>query len=137
MLLIFWSKFVLPSSVLGLLRWCSGKGFACQCRRCRFDPWVGKIPWRRKWQPTPGFFAWKIPWTEEPSGLQSMEQQKVRHYWAHTHTHTHTLTHSHTPISTLSFQHASPCSFISRAGLLMRNLLFCSFLIGNVWTLYF
>ena len=21
------------------------------CRRCRFDPWVGKIPWRRKWQP--------------------------------------------------------------------------------------
>ena len=31
---------------------------ACQCRRCRrprFDPWVGKIPWRRKWQPTPGF----------------------------------------------------------------------------------
>ena len=27
-----------------------------ECRRhkrCRFDPWVGKIPWRRKWQPTP------------------------------------------------------------------------------------
>ena len=21
----------------------------------RFDPWVGKIPWRRKWQPTPVF----------------------------------------------------------------------------------
>ena len=32
----------------------SGKEPACQCRRpkrCRFDPWVGKIPWRRKWQP--------------------------------------------------------------------------------------
>ena len=31
---------------------------ACQCRRsngCRFDSWVGKSPWRRKWQPTPGF----------------------------------------------------------------------------------
>jgi len=29
-----------------------------QCRRrrrCRFDPWVRKIPWRRAWQPTPGF----------------------------------------------------------------------------------
>ena len=26
-----------------------------QCRRCRFDSWVGKIPWRRKWQPTPVF----------------------------------------------------------------------------------
>ena len=24
-----------------------------QCRRCRFDPWVRKIPWRREWQPTP------------------------------------------------------------------------------------
>ena len=24
-------------------------------RRRRFDPWVGKSPWRRKWQPTPGF----------------------------------------------------------------------------------
>ena len=23
-----------------------------QCRRARFDPWVGKIPWKRKWQPT-------------------------------------------------------------------------------------
>ena len=24
-----------------------------QCRRPGFDPWVRKIPWRRKWQPTP------------------------------------------------------------------------------------
>ena len=34
----------------------SGKESACQCRRhrkCRFTPWVGKIPWSRKWQPTP------------------------------------------------------------------------------------
>ena len=23
-----------------------------QCRRPRFDPWVGKIPWRREWLPT-------------------------------------------------------------------------------------
>ena len=33
----------------------SGKEPACQCRRCkrrRFNPWVGKIPWRRAWQPT-------------------------------------------------------------------------------------
>ena len=26
-----------------------------QCRRLGFDPWVGKIPWRREWQPTPVF----------------------------------------------------------------------------------
>ena len=32
-----------------------GQEPACQCRRCkshRFSPWVGKIPWRRQWQPT-------------------------------------------------------------------------------------
>ena len=28
-------------------------GKSLQCRRPGFDPWVGKIPWRRKWQPTP------------------------------------------------------------------------------------
>ena len=36
----------------------SGKEPACQCRRhkrCRLNPWVGKIPWRRAWQPTPVF----------------------------------------------------------------------------------
>ena len=36
----------------------SGKEPACQCRRhkrCGFNPWVGKIPWRRKWQSTLGF----------------------------------------------------------------------------------
>ena len=37
----------------------SCKESACQCRRCKrcgFDPWMGKIPWNRKWQPTPVFF---------------------------------------------------------------------------------
>ena len=32
--------------------WLSGKESACQCRRCSFDPWAGKIPWGRKWQCT-------------------------------------------------------------------------------------
>ena len=30
-----------------------GKSICLQCRKPGFDPWVGKIPWRRKWQPTP------------------------------------------------------------------------------------
>ena len=34
------------------------------CRRPQFDPWVGKIPWRRKWQPTPVYLPGKISWTE-------------------------------------------------------------------------
>ena len=35
------------------------KESACQCRRHRFDPWVRKIPWRRKWQSTPVFLSGK------------------------------------------------------------------------------
>ena len=38
-----------------LPRWWSGKESACHCRRQEFDPWVGKIPWWRKWQSTPVF----------------------------------------------------------------------------------
>ena len=33
----------------------SGRESACQCRRHRFNPRVRKIPWRRKWKPTPVF----------------------------------------------------------------------------------
>ena len=36
-------------------RWLSGKEPTCQCGICGFDPWVQKIPWRRKWQATPVF----------------------------------------------------------------------------------
>ena len=35
--------------------WLSSKEPACLCGRCSFDPWVGKIPWRREWQPTSVF----------------------------------------------------------------------------------
>ena len=34
--------------------------------------------------------AWKIPWTEEPGGLQSMGLQRVRHDWATSLSHTQT-----------------------------------------------
>ena len=47
------------SRAKGLLRWLSGKESTCQCRRHRFNPWVRKIPWRRKRQPTPGFLPGK------------------------------------------------------------------------------
>ena len=46
-----------------------------------FDPWVGKIPWRRKWQPTSVFLSGESPWTEKSSGLQSIGLQRVRHDW--------------------------------------------------------
>ena len=81
--------------------WCTGKEPACQCRRHKrlgFDPWVRKIPWRRKWQPTPVFLPGKshgqrslegyIPWGHKESdttehacvtGIQaSLGDQKIK-----------------------------------------------------------
>ena len=37
--------------------------------RCGFDRWVGKVPWRRKWQPTPGGLAGYSPWDHIESGM--------------------------------------------------------------------
>ena len=44
-------------------------------------------PWKRKWQPTPIFLPGKIPWTEEPGGLQPIRLQRVRHDRATEHEH--------------------------------------------------
>ena len=41
------------SGIKGFPNGSAGKETAYQCRRCGFSPWVGKIPWSRKWQPTP------------------------------------------------------------------------------------
>ena len=40
-------------SHFGLPWWLRQQSFCLQCRRSGFDPWVRKISWRRKWQPTP------------------------------------------------------------------------------------
>ena len=40
--------------------WLSGEESACQCKRCGFDPWVGRISWRRKWKSTPAFLPGKF-----------------------------------------------------------------------------
>ena len=37
--------------------------------RSGFNPWVGKVPWRRAWQPTLVFLPGESPWTEEPGGF--------------------------------------------------------------------
>ena len=62
-----------------------------------FDSWVGMIRWRREQQPIPVFWrileVWRIPWTEEPGGLQSLGSQRVRYNWATKHAHTLSLLH--------------------------------------------
>ena len=50
------------TDIMGFPGGISGDESACQHRkykRCVFSPWVGKIPWRRKWQHTPVFLPWK------------------------------------------------------------------------------
>ena len=36
-----------------------------------WETWVGKVPWRRAWQPTPVFLPGESPWTEKPGRLQT------------------------------------------------------------------
>ena len=50
----------------GLPCWLSGKEPSCQYRRYRLDPWVGKVPWRSKREPTPVFLS------EESHGQRSL-----------------------------------------------------------------
>ena len=54
----------------GLPWWLSGKEFACHCRRLRLDPRTGKIPWRRKGQPTPVLLPGKFHGQRSLAGLQ-------------------------------------------------------------------
>ena len=79
-------------------RWLNDRESACQCRRHWFDPWVRKIPWRRKWESTPVFLP------GESRGQRSLMGCNL---WGHkesdiperacTHTYTYTNTHTHTP----------------------------------------
>ena len=67
---------MMPGGCLGL----QGKFAAVECSS---DLWVGKIPWRRAWQPTPVFSPGEFPWTKEPGRLQ-----RVGHDWAPKHSMT-------------------------------------------------
>ena len=69
---LYWGKQSALPNVASLVAGWENKKSACQRRRCGFEPWIGKIPWRRKWQPTPVFLSgsrilvsdsFAIPWT--------------------------------------------------------------------------
>ena len=74
------NKVALTIRWLGFAGGSDRKEFTCNAENLGSISWVGKIPWRRAWQPTPVFFPREFPWTEEPGGLQSMELQRVKHY---------------------------------------------------------
>ena len=82
----------------GLARWLSGKESACQCRRwkrCRFDPWLGRIPWSRKWQPTPVFLPENFP------GQRSLVGEGSRGHKELDMTNTHSLEKAMVPTPVL------------------------------------
>ena len=79
-----WGFLHLSSSVIGFPGGSGGKASACSVG----DPgliWVGKIPWRRKWQPTPVLLPGKfhgLRGSSEPGRLQFMGSQRIGHDWA-------------------------------------------------------
>ena len=52
---------IVQERMLKFPRWFSGKESACQCRRRRFDPWVGTIPLEKEMATHSGILAQKIP----------------------------------------------------------------------------
>ena len=63
----------------------SGSKESAPCRRPRFNPWVGKIPWRWKWQPTPVFLlgeshGWRTPAGYSPQGRKESDTTEQLHF---------------------------------------------------------
>ena len=71
----------------------SGKEPTCQCRRHKrhgFDYWVGwEDPLEERMGTHSSILAWRIPRTEEPSRLQSIESQRLRYDWSDLAQHIH------------------------------------------------
>ena len=86
----------------------SGKESTCQCRRHKrqmFKLWIGKIPWRRAWQPTLVFLRWESHGQMSladysPCGCEESDTTEVtQHAYTHTHTHTHNIHFIHNTYS--------------------------------------
>ena len=68
------SRYILPW-------WLRRQSVCLECGRPGFDPWVGKIPWRRKWQPTPVLLPGKSHGQRSLVGY-SPWGRRVGHNWA-------------------------------------------------------
>ena len=61
--------YLIVPDILGLPQCLSDKRIHLPIRRCCFDSWVGTIPWKRKWQPTPVFLPGKSHGKRNLAGL--------------------------------------------------------------------
>ena len=77
---------------------------AQEVQRLAFDPWVGKIPWRRTWQPTSVF----LPGESLGRGAWRATVCGVTKSWTRLSECTHTHTHTHTRRDCRPRQHACP-----------------------------
>ena len=64
---------------MSLACWLSGKESTWQCRRPGIDPWVGKIPWSKKWQPTPVFLPVKSHGQRSLAGYSPWGRKRIGH----------------------------------------------------------
>ena len=107
----------------------TGSICVCQCRRykrCRFDPWIRKIPWSRKWQPTLVFLPGKLhgqrsllgysPWgckeldtTEQPSMQALTYNLDLKTRLTHICFRERKMRREYVSISSLSASHGKLC----------------------------
>ena len=86
--------------VIYLLRlpwWLSWQRICLQCRRLGFDPWAGKIPWRKEWQPAPVFLPEEFhgrrclvdyrPWGHKGSDTTKQLSHSLFTIYLHPHSH--------------------------------------------------
>ena len=74
----------------------SDKESAWQCQRHRFDPWVRKIPYSRRWQCTPVFLPGKFHWHSRLVGYNPWGRKE-----------SDTTEHAHTPLTLEPVHHCS------------------------------
>ena len=74
-----WVQQIVLSNVGGLPLWLSSKESTYQCRRYGFSPWVRKIPWKRKWQPTPVFLPGKSQGQRSLVGYSPWGCKRIRY----------------------------------------------------------
>ena len=66
-----------------------------------FNPCIRKFPWRREWLPDSYILAWRIPWTKDPGGLESMGCKESD--WV-----TDTFIHTNKELRLVNTTHISP-----------------------------
>ena len=78
---IYTHKYI-PITCIGLDWWLRGQSVCLQCRRPGFDPWVRKIPWRRKWQSTPVLLPGKSHGQRSLVDYRPWDRKESDHDWA-------------------------------------------------------